>query len=113
MSQRFPTSRVSEDKDTFKQATALFQLGVAHTELKQHAAAVQVHERLRFEYPNVNYGPGTLFHLAGNYRARGLRDKSDEAAALLKRDHENTDWMKRLERARADWNKEGESSGGE
>jgi len=29
---------VSEDKDTFKQATALFQLGVAHTELKQHAA---------------------------------------------------------------------------
>jgi hypothetical protein len=104
---------VSEDKDTFKQATALFQLGVAHTELKQHAAAVQVHERLRFEFPNVNYGPGTLFHLAGNYRALGLRDKSDEAAALLKRDHENTDWMKRLERAQADWNKEGSRSGGE
>ncbi len=91
----------AEDKDTFKQATALYQLGVSQSELGNHAAAVMVHERLRFDFPNVNYGAGTLFHLARNYSALGLSEKSRKAAALLDKDFGDSNWTKRLKREEA------------
>jgi tetratricopeptide (TPR) repeat protein len=95
-------SRYSEwtriDRDTFKQATALFQLGVAQAELGNHAQAVQTLERLRFQFPNVNYGPGTLFHLTQSYAALELTNKARETAAVLATEHAETAWVKRLAR---------------
>lgn len=86
------------DRDTFKQATALFQLGVAQAELKNYGQSVETLERLRFQFPNVNYGPGTLFHLAQNYVALGLVDEARARALLLLAEHPETAWVKRLER---------------
>ena len=88
----------STDRDTFKQATALYQLGVSHSELDHHAAAVQVLERLRFEFPNVNYGAATLFHLARNYAALGALDDARNAAAELRTEAPDSQWLKRLAR---------------
>ncbi|MFQ5477385.1 MAG: 6-pyruvoyl-tetrahydropterin synthase-related protein, partial [Candidatus Binatia bacterium] len=97
---------VARDKDTFKQATALYQLGVSHSELGHHTAAVQVHERLRFEFPNVDYGAGTLYHLARNYKSLGLVERANHYRALLEKNHSETNWAKRLDR---EWR--GESAG--
>ncbi len=88
----------NEDRETFKQATALYQLGVAYSELGDHAASVEVHERLRFEFPNINYGAGTLFHLAQNYLALGSRDEARQAARDLTAEFDDSSWAKRLRR---------------
>ena len=89
---------IATERDTFKQATSLFQLGVAYSHVKQHAAAAQAHERLRFEFPNVNYGAGTLFHLARNYLALGSPTKAAEYARLLRQEFPDSGWRQRLER---------------
>jgi outer membrane protein assembly factor BamD (BamD/ComL family) len=73
----------AEDRDTFKQATALHQLGVSYNEVGQYASAVQVLERLRFEFPNVDYGAATLFHLAKSWLALGAADRAREYASML------------------------------
>jgi len=88
----------AEDKDTFKQATALYQLGVSYSEVGNPAAAIEVHERLRFEFANVNYGAGTLFHLARNYEKLGMTDQARVYAQELERDFADQSWTQRLKR---------------
>ncbi len=90
------------DRETFKQATAIYQLGVSHSELGNHAASVQVHERLRFEFPNINYGAGTLYHLAKNYAALDMTDKARAAAVELEKNFADNHWVKRLRREQPD-----------
>jgi hypothetical protein len=91
-----------EDRDTFKQATALYQLGVSHSELKNRAAAIAAHERLRFQFPNVDYGAGTLFHLARNYAELGSKEEARRYALQLEREHPDTSWIKRLRAENSD-----------
>ena len=88
----------SIDRDTFKQATALHQLGVSYNEVGQHASAVEVLERLRFEFPNVDYGAATVFHLAKSWLALGAEDRAREYAALLAVDFADSGLNKRLAR---------------
>ena len=90
------------DKETFKQATALYQLGVSYSEIGNHAAATHVHERLRFDFANVNYGAGTLFHLARNYARLGETERAKHYAALLEQEHPDTSWLKRLQKENSD-----------
>jgi TolA-binding protein len=86
------------DKDTFKQATALYQLGISYTELGEYSAAIETHERLRFEFPNVDYGAGTLFHLARNHAAVDHLVAAREYAALLSTEFPDSTWVQRLNR---------------
>jgi hypothetical protein len=86
----------STDKDTFKQATALHQLGLSYSETKQYGSAVEVLERLRFEFPNVDYGAATLFHLAKSWEALGDRDKARAYATILAVDFTDSALHKRL-----------------
>jgi hypothetical protein len=86
-----------EDRDTFKQATALYQLGVCHTELNHPAAAVVVHERLRFQFPNIDYTAGTLFYLARNYSAIGSLDEARNRAAELLKGFADSSWVRRVQ----------------
>ena len=88
----------STDRDTFKHATALYQLGVSHSESDHHAAAVEVLERLRAHFPNVNYGAGSLFHLALNYAALDMESQARQAAHTLQEKFPETSWAKRLPR---------------
>ncbi len=89
---------VSTDRDTFKQATSLYQLGVSYSEQKNFSASALVHERLRFQFPNVDYGAGTLYHLANSYAQLGDGERAREYAAILENDHPNTNWGPRLRR---------------
>jgi tetratricopeptide (TPR) repeat protein len=86
----------AEDRDTFKQATALHQLGVSYNEVGQYASAVQVLERLRFEFPNVDYGAATLFHLAKAWLALGAEDRARGYASLLAVDFADSGLSQRL-----------------
>jgi len=88
----------AEDKDTFKQATSLYQLGVSYSEIGAHAAAITTHERLRFNFKNVDYGAGTIFHLARNYEKLDELERAREYARLLEKEHGETNWLKRLGR---------------
>ncbi len=88
----------AEDKDTFRQATGLFQLGVSHSEIGNFATAVSVLERLLFEFPNINYGVSSRFHLARSYANLGMRDKALEHARAVKELAPNTGWTQRLEK---------------
>jgi tetratricopeptide (TPR) repeat protein len=88
----------AHDSGTFKQATALYQLGVSHSELGHHAAAVQILERLQFEFPNVDYDAGTLYHLAKSYAGLGMSKRAREAAALLRDTKNGAAWSDRLRR---------------
>ncbi len=100
----FPTAiqRLEEwtsvDQDTFKQATALHQLGVSYGEVDQHASAVQALERLRFEFPNVDYGAATLFHLTKAWFALGANDRAREYARMLSVDFADSPMNKRLQK---------------
>ncbi len=89
---------IATDRDTFKQATALYQLGASYSARGQHAAAVLVHERLRHQFPNVDYGAGTLFHLTSNYAELGLDDKARLSAAILFERFPDSTWETRLVR---------------
>jgi outer membrane protein assembly factor BamD (BamD/ComL family) len=84
------------DKDTFKQATALHQLGLSYSETKQYGSAVEVLERLRFEFPNVDYGAATLFHLTKAWNALGDREKARAYATILAVDFADSPLHKRL-----------------
>ncbi|HET9061824.1 MAG TPA: 6-pyruvoyl-tetrahydropterin synthase-related protein, partial [Candidatus Binatia bacterium] len=88
----------SIDKDTFKQATALHQLGLSYSEMKQYGSAVEVLERLRFEFPNVDYGAATLFHLAKAWDELGDRDKARAYATILAVDFADSPLHKRIVR---------------
>jgi tetratricopeptide (TPR) repeat protein len=88
----------SVDQDTFKQATALHQLGVSYGDVGQHASAVEVLERLRFQFPNVDYGAATLFHLAKSWRALGADERAREYAVLLSVDFGESPLNERLQR---------------
>lgn len=90
------------DKDTFKQATALHQLGLSYSETKQYGSAVEVLERLRFEFPNVDYGAATLFHLVKAWDALGDRDKARAYATILAVDFADSPLNKRREREMPD-----------
>ncbi len=103
---------IATDRDTFKQATALYQLGASYTALGHHAAAVLAHQRLRFEFPNVNYGAGTLFHLISNYAALGLDDRARRALAELADDFPGSNWETRLKRERPQLFSADDRSGG-
>ncbi len=89
---------IATDRDTFKQATALYQLGITYGELGRPAAAIEVHERLRFEFPNVDYGAGTLFHLARNYHRLNEIERAKKYAAQLLADYGSSGWAQRLKR---------------
>lgn len=93
---------VSTDRDTFKQATALYQLGVSYSEVKNFSASALVHERLRFEFPNVDYGAGTLYHLANAYAQLDAPERAREYAAILEKEHPGTNWSERLKREHPD-----------
>jgi outer membrane protein assembly factor BamD (BamD/ComL family) len=86
------------DRDTFKQATSLFQLGVSYSELGDFGASALAHERLRFEFPNVNYGAGTLYHLANSYAKLGVPDRAREYAKILEAEHPENNSLERLRR---------------
>ena len=86
----------STDKDTFKQATALHQLGLSYNETKQYGSAVEVLERLRFQFPNVDYGAATLFHLAKAWNALGDNDKARAYATILAVDFADSPLHKRV-----------------
>jgi len=86
----------STDRDTFKQATALYQLGISQTELKNPAAAIVAHEKLRFQFPNVDYTAGTWFHLARNYAALGSKEEAKQYAEKLEKDYADSSWVRRL-----------------
>lgn len=86
----------STDKDTFKQATALHQLGLSYNETKQYGSAVEVLERLRFQFPNVDYGAATLFHLTKAWNALGDGDKASAYATILAVDFADSPFHKRV-----------------
>jgi outer membrane protein assembly factor BamD (BamD/ComL family) len=87
---------VRDDRDTPKIATALLQLGTAYTEKKQHDLAIETFERLRFDFPNIDYGSQALFHLAKNYSAIGNGERAAEMARLLDQNYAESSWPKRL-----------------
>ena len=91
---------IATDRDTFKQATILYQLGVSYSEVDNPTAAIQVHERLRFEFPNVNYGAWTLFHLARNHANLELIERGQLYARTLDEEFPDSNWSKRLRRER-------------
>lgn len=84
------------DKDSPKNATALLQLGGAYVELGQPEMAIDVLERLRFNFPNIDYGAQILFQLAKSYEAVQNQDRAIECARLLEKDYADTGWPKRL-----------------
>ena len=59
-----------------------------------------MHERLRHQFPNVDYGAGTLFHLTSNYAELGLDDKARLSAAILFERFPDSTWETRLVRER-------------
>jgi hypothetical protein len=88
---------VAVDSDTPKVATALLQLGSAYTELRQPELAIETLERLRFSFPNIDYGAQTMFHLAKNYVAVGNVGRAAElGASLEKRYGGESPYAKRL-----------------
>jgi tetratricopeptide (TPR) repeat protein len=91
---------VATDRDTFKQATMLYQLGVSYSEVGNPAAALAVHERLRFQFPNVNYGAGTLFHMARNAADLKMIEKARHYAEQLQTEFPDSSWSTRLRRER-------------
>jgi len=87
---------VRKDSDAPKLATALLQLGSSYSELGQSELAINTLERLRFDFPNIDFGAQTLYHLAKNYSAIGSRERAAENAALLEKKYSDTSWPKRL-----------------
>jgi len=87
---------VLKDTDSPKIATALLQLGTAYSELRQPELAIDVFERLRFNFPNIDHGAQSLFQLAKNYAAIENRERASEYARLLEQSYPDTPWTKRL-----------------
>ena len=93
---------VRDDRDTAKVATALLQLGVAYSELARPELAIETFERLRFDFPNIDYGAQTLFHLAKNYIAVRDRERAVASAKALELKYADSSWPKRLRKENAD-----------
>lgn len=89
---------VRDDRDTFKQATALLQLGVSYRELDQPELAIVALERLLFDFPNINYGATGQFHLAAAYESMGETERAKKSAATLLRKYGGTPWAARLKK---------------
>jgi len=87
---------ILDDTDSPKKATALLQLGTAYSELARPELAIEAFERLRFNFPNIDYGAQSLFHLAKNYAAMGKGDRATEYAKLLEKGYAESSWPKRL-----------------
>lgn len=87
---------IRKDSDSPKNATALLQLATAYSELGKNELAIDAFERLRFNFPNIDYGAHTLFHLARNYSAIGDRDEAAQLADQLEKGYGETGWPKRL-----------------
>jgi len=85
-----------DDKDSSKNATALLQLGTAYSDLSRPELAIDTFERLLFNFPNIENGAHTLFHLAKNYAAMDNRQRATEYAMLLEQKYAETTWPKRL-----------------
>lgn len=99
---RVHTEYVSDDRDTAKNATALLQLGTAHSELKHPELAIEAFERLRFNFPNIELGAHTLYHLARNYAAIDQKERAMERARQLAESYPEASWTSRLRRERPD-----------
>ncbi len=87
-----------DDKDTFKQATALLQLANSQAELGHHELAVDTLERLSFDFPNIDYRANTLFLLAHSQVALGRVDEAREHARELYERFADTPWLARLKK---------------
>ena len=92
---------VNNDSDRPKMATALLQLGVSYSEMKQPALAVATLERLRFDFPNIVTSAQALFHLARGYQALGDVDQAKKTAAELLARFGDTPWANRLRKEHA------------
>lgn len=93
---RLHSEYVRDDRDSAKNATALLQLGTAYSELDQPELAIEALERLRFNFPNINYGAQTLFQLAVSYWSIGDRAKAEASARALTESYADSPWPARL-----------------
>ncbi|HEY2773636.1 MAG TPA: 6-pyruvoyl-tetrahydropterin synthase-related protein [Candidatus Binatia bacterium] len=89
---------VRSDSDRPRIATALIQLGDAYAETGKSELAIQALERLRFDFPNIDYGAQSGFHLAKSYAAIKSLDRAREYAAQLERQYADSSWTKRLKK---------------
>jgi len=87
-----------DDKDTFKQATALLQLGSSQAELGRHELAIDSLERLNFDFPNIDYRANALFLLARSQAALGRIEKARACARELQERFADTPWLTRLQK---------------
>ncbi len=99
---RIHTEYLQEDTDRPKNATALLQLGTAYSELGRSELAIETFDRLRFNFPNIDYGAQALFHLAKNYAALGDEERARDAATRLEEKYAETSWPKRLRKEMPD-----------
>lgn len=89
---------VRDDVDNYKHANALMQLGSSYNELERPEQAIETLERLRFDFPNIDFGATSLFQLAKAYTAVGDKDTARSRAAELEERYPETPWPKRLRR---------------
>jgi outer membrane protein assembly factor BamD (BamD/ComL family) len=87
---------VKNDEDRPKVATALLQLGTSYSELGRPELAIETFERLRFDFPNIDYGAHSYFHLAKNYVALRDETRARKYAELLDKGYPDSGWVKRL-----------------
>jgi tetratricopeptide (TPR) repeat protein len=87
---------VKNDEDRPKIATALLQLGTAYSELGRPELAIEAFERLRFDFPNIDYAAHSFFHLAKNYVALKDEARAREYALQLEKGYPDSGWLKRL-----------------
>lgn len=93
---------VHEDSDRPKLATALLQLGTAYSELGQSELAITTLGRLRFEFPNIDYGAHTAFHLARNFLKIGDRTQARQEVEMLDSRYADSGWAKRAHKELAE-----------
>ncbi|HYC57616.1 MAG TPA: 6-pyruvoyl-tetrahydropterin synthase-related protein [Candidatus Binatia bacterium] len=88
----------ADDRDTFKNATSLSQMGISYSELQKFELAVDTLERLRFNFPNIDFHASTLFHLARSYAGLGNLALAIERAKELRQKYADTPYPQRLDR---------------
>jgi tetratricopeptide (TPR) repeat protein len=93
---RVHSEYVKDDEDRPKIATALLQLGTSYSETNRPELAIETLERLRFDFPNIDYSAQTLFHLAKNYLAIKDEKRAKEYAESLEQQFPDTGWVKRI-----------------
>ena len=85
-----------DDQDTFKQATALLQLGTSQAELGRHELALDTLERLSFDFPNIDFRANVLYLLARSRVAIGRTEEARANARELTERYSDTQWLARL-----------------